>query len=165
MPGSGKSTIGRRLARHLALPFIDCDAEIESRAGATIASLFETSGEAAFRDLESDVLAAVLGGPPALVATGGGAVLREENRRLLRERSTVVFLDATPAQLGRRVRPDGKRPLLAGADVLERLARLHAERDPLYREVAALTVQPGTRRPDEVARSIAAGLERMSAHA
>jgi shikimate kinase len=166
MPGSGKSTIGRRLARHLDLPFADADAEVERRAGMPIAAIFEASGETAFRDLESAVLADLLvAGAPAVIATGGGAVVRDANRRLLRERATVVFLDAMPTELRQRVRADGSRPLLAGDDMLERLVRLHAERAPLYREVATVTLPPGRRRPDVAVRLICEALQRPTVDA
>jgi shikimate kinase len=143
MPGAGKSTAGRQLASQLHLPFIDCDTEIERRLGTSIRSFFEQQGEAAFRDIEEQVLAELLNGEPKVLATGGGAVLRENNRRALRERSTVVYLRALPEELFRRLRHDRQRPLLQVADPLKRLRDLFRERDPLYAETAHFTIETG----------------------
>lgn len=140
MPGSGKSTIGRSLARRLGQPFVDTDRLVESRIGCPIRDFFATEGEASFRAIESAVLAEVLDGPPAVVATGGGIVLAEANRRLLRERATVLYLRVAIDELMRRVAHDTQRPLLQVADPRERLRQLLAERDPLYRAVAHFTL-------------------------
>lgn len=122
---------------------MDTDREIELREGSTVAQLFARDGEPAFRALESSVLAAVLSASDAagtVVATGGGVVLAAVNRRELERRATTVYLFAPPERLAERLRDDRKRPLLQGSDVLETLRRLHAQREPLYREVADLVV-------------------------
>lgn len=137
MPGCGKSTIGRLLARRLQLDFVDADQRIEQHLGCTIRSYFDSHGEEAFRDVEQNVLAELLaGGAHGVLATGGGAVLRSANRALIRTAAQVFYLRATPDEIWRRVRHDTKRPLLQVADPLARLRALHAERDPLYRECA-----------------------------
>jgi shikimate kinase len=136
MPGGGKSTIGRQLAKRLSWQFVDTDSVIEQRIGCPIRLFFEREGEAAFRDLEATVLGELLGQPHTVLATGGGAVLRSGNRQLLRERSHVVYLRSSPEELYRRLRHDTQRPLLQVADPLGKLKELFAERDPLYREVA-----------------------------
>lgn len=143
MPGSGKSTVGRQLARRLGLPFFDSDALIEQRLGCSIREYFAREGEAAFRDVEQQVIADLAAGPDAVVATGGGAVLREANRQKLREAGRVIYLRSSPEELHRRVRHDTQRPLLQVADPLGRLRSLHAERDPLYREAAHFHIETG----------------------
>ena len=159
LPGSGKSAIGKELARRLRLPFVDSDRLIESRAGCTIASLFEHEGEAAFREREAQALAALAGEGPSVIATGGGAVLRPDNRELLHKRTLCVFLDAGHDLLWKRLRRDRRRPLLQVADPEGRLRELSAERDPLYRETAHIVVRtdglPFNRLVDEVERRIA----------
>lgn len=143
MPGSGKSTVGRQLARRLGLPFFDSDHLIEQRLGCSIREYFAREGEAAFRDVEEQVLTELARGPAAVVATGGGAVLREANRRHLREAGRVVYLRSTPEELHRRLRHDTQRPLLQVADPLARLRTLYAERDPLYRDAAHFHIETG----------------------
>jgi len=143
MPGGGKSTVGRQLARRLAVDFIDTDAVIEQRIGMSIPELFEREGEAAFRAVESDVVASLSGGREGVMATGGGVVLAAANREALRRHTIVVYLKATPRELVRRVRVDGRRPLLAGHDPLVRLRQLYAQRDPLYRETAHFVIETG----------------------
>jgi shikimate kinase len=142
--GSGKTTVGRRLARKLERPFVDADEEIEATSGRSIADWFAESGEAAFRKAESEVLANLLDRPdPLVVATGGGVVVAAENRaRLTADGVTVVWLQATPGLLAHRVSqkpPRPHRPLLA-EDPLAVLTRLATERDPWYAEVADLVV-------------------------
>lgn len=136
MPGCGKSTVGRALARRLQLPFTDSDAVIEARIGGSIRGYFDQHGEEAFRDLEQAVLEELTRAPAGVLATGGGAVLRPANRAHLRARGTVIYLRSAPDRLYRRLRHDTRRPLLQVADPLKRLRALHAERDPLYRECA-----------------------------
>jgi len=143
LPGSGKSTVGRQLGRRLRIPFIDSDQAIEMRLGCTIRTFFEREGEAAFRDIEAQVIESLTLDGPRILATGGGAVLRPENRRCLGERGYVVYLKSQPEELLRRVRHDAKRPLLQVADPLQRLRDLFALRDPLYQEVARCTVETG----------------------
>jgi len=143
MPGGGKSSVGRQLARVLGLPFVDADTAIERHIGASIRVFFEREGEAAFRDIEQEVLATTLHDTGLVLATGGGAVLRESNRRVLRENSIVVYLRSTPEELFRRVRHDRRRPLLQVADPLRKLRQLHHERDPLYRRTAHFVIDTG----------------------
>lgn len=143
MPGSGKSTVGRQLSRRLGWPFADSDAAIERELGCSIRSYFEQHGEAAFRDVEQQVIERLLDSPLQVLATGGGAVLREANRRQLADRSFVVYLRSTPEELFRRLRHDTHRPLLQVADPLRRLRDLYRERDPLYRAVAHFVVETG----------------------
>lgn len=145
MPGSGKSTVGRHVARHLGLPFVDTDHLIERRIGCSIRDYFETQGEAAFRDVEQVVVDEVTRMAGHVVATGGGAVLREANQLALRDRTTVVYLRATPEDLARRLRHDTHRPLLQrnDGDPLRRLRSLFQERDPLYRRTALFVIETG----------------------
>ncbi|MEJ8837941.1 shikimate kinase [Ramlibacter sp. AN1133] len=143
MPGSGKTTVGRQLARRLGLPFFDSDHVIEERLGCSIREYFAREGEAAFRDLEQQVLAQLAQGPAAVIATGGGAVLREANRECLRAAGPVVYLRSTPEELYRRLRHDTTRPLLQVADPLARLRELYAQRDPLYQQAAHYRIETG----------------------
>jgi len=144
MPGGGKSTVGRQLAKRLGVPFVDSDAVIEQRLHESIRSFFEREGEAPFRDLEEEVIAELLATPAGgVMATGGGAVLRESNRNALHDRSTVVYLRSTPEELFRRLRHDTQRPLLQVNDPLARLRELYTQRDPLYRRVAHFVVETG----------------------
>ena len=143
MPGSGKTTVGRQLARRLGLPFLDSDHVIEERLGCTIRDFFAREGEAAFRDVEAQVLAELARAGNAVLATGGGAVLREENRRVLHEGGQVIYLRSSPEELHRRLRNDTQRPLLQVADPLAKLRALYAERDPLYREAAHFHIETG----------------------
>ncbi|MEO6317557.1 MAG: shikimate kinase [Acidimicrobiales bacterium] len=141
--GSGKTTVGRRLAVRLDRHFVDADAALEEIADRTIAEIFEQDGEAAFRDLESDTLEELLEHhEPCVIASGGGLVLRSDNRARLRRRDvTVVLLDAGPRFLASRVEGRPHRPLLHGPEsTIDVLTRLHADRAPLYAEVADLTV-------------------------
>lgn len=143
MPGGGKSTIGRQLARRLNWNFVDSDTVIEQRIGCSIRTFFEREGEARFRDIETDVLAELAGASRTVLATGGGAVLRESNRVLLRARARVVYLRATPDELFRRLRHDTQRPLLQVPDPRARLREIYEERDPLYRSTAHFVVDTG----------------------
>lgn len=147
LPGAGKSSVGKHLARRLGVAFIDSDAVIEQRIGVPIRLFFEREGEAAFRDIEQVVVAELCraegGAGAGVVATGGGAVLREVNRRALREAATVVYLKASPEELFRRLRHDTQRPLLQVGDPRATLQKLFRERDPLYRETAHFVIETG----------------------
>lgn len=143
MPGGGKSTVGRHLSKRLGWAFTDSDAVIEKRIGCPIKLFFEREGEVRFRDIEAEVLAELALLRQTVIATGGGAVLRESNRQALRASCDVVYLRSTPEELFRRLRHDTQRPLLQVADPLARLRQLHAERDPLYEQVAHFVVDTG----------------------
>lgn len=143
MPGGGKSTVARHLARRLDTALIDTDALIEREIGCAIKTFFEREGEARFRDIEARVLESVTAGGEGVIATGGGAVLREENRAVLTGRTTCIYLRSTPDELFRRLRHDLKRPLLQVVDPLGRLRELHAARDPIYRQTAHFIVETG----------------------
>ncbi|HWI84576.1 shikimate kinase [Ramlibacter sp.] len=143
LPGSGKSTVGRHLARRLGLPFRDSDHEIEQRIGCPIREFFAREGEAAFRDIEEQVIAELTGPGDGVLATGGGAVLRPANRQRLRDSAHVVYLRSPPEELYRRLRHDSQRPLLQVADPLQRLRTLYEERDPLYRETCHYVIETG----------------------
>jgi len=141
LPGAGKSTLGRQLARKLGKRFVDADAELEQRLGVTITTIFEIEGESGFRDREELVLADLTCMANIVLSTGGGAVLRPGNRARLKENGTVVYLHAEPSTLYGRIRHNRNRPLLRTADQLARLAELYAVRDALYRETAAFVVE------------------------
>lgn len=143
LPGSGKSTVGRQLARRLGLPFSDSDHVIEQRIGCSIRSFFDREGEESFRDIEQQVIAELCAGEPGVIATGGGAVLRPANRERLRAAGQVFYLRSTPEEVFRRVRHDKGRPLLQVDDPLKRLRELFAQRDPLYREAAHFVIETG----------------------
>jgi len=143
LPGGGKSTVGRLLARQLGLRFVDSDIEIERRLGCSIRTYFEREGEASFRDVEEAVVTEMAGTPGIVLATGGGSVLRASNRQALKDKSTVVYLHSTPEELIRRLRHDTQRPLLQVKDPLARLRDLQRERDPLYRDAAHFVIETG----------------------
>ena len=143
LPGSGKSTVGRQLARRISLPFFDSDHVIEHRLGCSIREFFDREGEERFRDLEAAVIDELTAGATCVVSTGGGSVLRPENRERLKQRGNVVYLRSTPEEVFRRLRHDRNRPLLQVADPQQRLKDLHAVRDPLYRETAHFVVETG----------------------
>ena len=126
LPGSGKSTVGRQLARRLQLPFFDSDLVIERQLGCSIREYFEREGEARFREVEESVLDDLSQSEQGVLSTGGGAVLRPANRRHLRARCQVVYLNSSPDELFRRLRHDVNRPLLQVADPLGRLRDLYA---------------------------------------
>jgi len=139
MMGAGKSTIGRRLAARLNLPFVDADTEIEVAAGMTIPEIFEMHGEPHFRDGEARVIARLLDGGPAVLATGGGSFMREETRRRIAEKAVSIWLKADPDIIMRRVRRRADRPLLQTADPVATINRLLGEREPVYQH-ADLTI-------------------------
>jgi shikimate kinase len=152
--GSGKTAVGRHLARVLRLPFHDSDAEIERRTGVDIPFIFEKEGEAGFRQREREAIEALTALEGIVLATGGGAVLLPENRRLLSERGCVVYLETSVAQQAERVRYGRKRPLLASGDAATRLSHLMDARAPLYGEVADIVVATDGRRVNNVAEQV-----------
>jgi shikimate kinase len=139
MMGAGKSSIGRRLAATLAVPFLDADTEIEKAAGMTIPEIFESKGEPYFRAGETRVIARLLESGPQVLATGGGAFMNEQTRAAVRARGVSVWLKADFDVLLRRVKRRADRPLLKSGDPAQTLERLMAERDPFYAQ-ADLTV-------------------------
>ena len=146
LPGGGKSTVGRQLARRIGATFLDSDAVIEERIGMPIRSFFEQFGEASFRDKEAaviDELTREADRGRTVLATGGGALLRPINRQLLRDRSTVVYLRSSPEELFRRLKHDTQRPLLQVKDPLAKLKELYEQRHPLYEETAHYSVDTG----------------------
>lgn len=154
MMGSGKSTVGKRLARALGRPFVDMDAELERRCGVPIQTIFELEGEEGFRRRESDLLQTLCPATGLVLATGGGVVLREANRVLLRAHTRVIYLQAALQDLWLRLRHDRSRPLLRSADPRARVAELLAAREPIYREVADLCVTTGRQAPERVVNEI-----------
>jgi shikimate kinase len=142
MMGAGKSTVGRRLAKRLRLPFVDADEEIEAAAGLSIAEIFERYGEAHFRDGERRVLARLIEGPPHVIAAGGGAFMDPGTRALMLARCTAIWLDVEVEILAERVGRRDHRPLLKDQDPLTRLRDLAAVRNPVYAE-AHIVIRSG----------------------
>lgn len=159
LPGCGKSTVGRNLARRLDWIFIDSDHLIERRLQCSIRAFFEREGEPAFRDVEEEVIAEVVSGGSAVIATGGGVVIREANRLRLRSNATVVYLRSHPDELFRRLRHDTQRPLLQVRDPQKRLRELHQQRDPLYRETAHYVIETGRPSVSTLVNMVAMQLE------
>lgn len=136
MMGAGKTTVGRRLARSLALPFKDADEEIERAAGMSVAELFAAHGEESFRRGEAQVIERLLGGPPIVLATGGGALTAEKTRALIHAHALTIWLKADPETLARRATRRPTRPLLANGDPQATIERLLAARTPFYEQAA-----------------------------
>ncbi len=152
--GSGKSAVGRRLARELDRPFIDSDDVIEERSGVDIPFIFEREGEEGFRQRESKVIEELTELPGIVLATGGGSAQHPGNRALLHSRGFVVYLHATIDQQLKRTRRGHERPMLKGGEPREILSRLMAIRDPQFREIAHLIVETDGRRVSSVVRDI-----------
>lgn len=142
--GVGKSTVGRRLAQRVDLPFIDGDEAIEAAARMTVSEIFGQLGEAEFRAGEARVMRRLLDGPPIVLATGGGAVLNSGTRALMKERATTVWLRAELPVVAARVQRRDTRPLLRGKDPLTALTAMAEVRYPIYAEVADVTVDVGS---------------------
>ena len=156
MMGAGKSTVGRLLAASCGFQFIDCDRELEHRAGTSIATMFELEGETSFRLREHQLLEELTGRPHVILATGGGAVLSAENRQLLRSRGLVIYLQASAEEIARRTRGDSARPLLQVADRGARIQELLAQRAPLYRQTAHLVFRSAAANPRRLAARLLA---------
>jgi len=139
MMGAGKSTIGRRLAARLRLPFLDADIEIEAAAAMSIPEIFETHGEPHFRDGEARVIARLLDNGPAVIATGGGAFMREETRRRIQDKAVSIWLKADVDVIMKRVKRRADRPLLQTEDPTATVSRLLEAREPVYQS-ADLTI-------------------------
>jgi shikimate kinase len=157
--GAGKSTIGKYLARHLGLEFVDTDTEIEERTGADIPWIFDVEGEEGFRDREQQVVEEMTARDNIVLATGGGVVLRPENRRVLGARGFVIYLYATVDEQVRRTRRDRRRPLLQKGDPEEVLRGLMSVRDPLYREIADHIIETDGCSPRTVAQRLVRELQ------
>jgi shikimate kinase len=159
--GVGKSTVGRRLAQRVDLPFIDGDEAIETAARMTVSDIFGQLGEAEFRAGEARVMRRLLDGPPIVLATGGGAVLNPGTRALMKERATTVWLRAELPVVAARVQRRDTRPLLRGKDPLEALSAMAEVRYPIYAEAADVTVDVGS---GAHAQAVEAILKALSAH-
>jgi len=170
LPGAGKTVVGRQLAFRLGVPFLDSDHVIEERIGCPIRDFFEREGEAAFRQIETEVLNDITqsdapqGAGPRVISTGGGATLAERNRQLLSGRCTVVYLHATPEVLVQRLRNDRNRPLLQGSDLLTRLKELYRVRDELYRATAHHTIAVGRPNVPTLVRMVLEQLNLSASH-
>lgn len=138
--GAGKTTVGRALARETGKTFYDSDHEVEARTGVRIATIFEIEGEARFRAREHETITDLVQLDNVILATGGGVVLNPDNRRLLAENGTVVYLRAAIDDLLARTQNDKSRPLLQTANPRAKLAELFEARDPLYREIADVVI-------------------------
>jgi shikimate kinase len=161
--GSGKTAVGRHLARLFRLTFHDSDADIEAKTGVDIAFIFEKEGEAGFRVREREAIERLTRLPAIVLATGGGAVIDADNRRVLAERGVVVYLETSIDQQLERTRHGRHRPLLNGTDPEEKLRDLMRRRAALYAEIAQITVSTDGRRVQLVADEIHAELKRAHA--
>jgi shikimate kinase len=159
--GSGKSTIGRLLAKELRLPFKDSDKEIEQRTGADIPWIFDVEGEQGFREREQAMIAELCELDGVVIATGGGVVLRPENRQALRSGGRVIYLHASVEQQLERTSRDRNRPLLRNAEPGKVLRNLMEIRDPLYREIADVIIETDERPPRLVVQEIIERLEAL----
>ena len=160
--GSGKTTIGRALAKRLNKRFVDADHEIEARTGATIPLIFEIEGEASFRQREADVIRDLTAQEGIVLATGGGAVLNEQSRQFLKERGTVIYLRASVNSILQRTSYDRNRPLLQTDDPKARIEELSQQRAPLYQEVAHIIIETGRPNVQSVVQTILGQLPNVS---
>lgn len=156
--GAGKSTIGRLLAKEIGYPFMDSDREIEARTGADIPWIFDVEGEEGFREREEAMIAELVREDGIVLATGGGVVMREANRHALGANGLVVYLRTSVEQQLQRTAKDRQRPLLQTPDPEKVLRDLMAKRDPLYSEIADLTIETDQRGPKIVVNTILAAL-------
>ena len=143
LPGSGKTTIGRQLARRLDIRFFDSDSVLERRIGCSIREFFDRESEKSFRDLEQEVINELTQSGSCVLSTGGGVVLQQINRDNLHQRCQVVYLHSAPEEVFRLLQHDRHRPLLQVADPLAKLKELYRLRDPLYRETAHFVIETG----------------------
>ena len=159
--GSGKTTIGQRVAAILGLEFLDCDHELEAHTGASVTLIFDVEGEEGFRERETRILRELTQRQGILLATGGGVILREENRRMLADTGLVVYLNTSVQQQLRRLGRDRSRPWRQTPDRRAKLLRLAEERNPLYREVADIEFPAQNRSLDAVAKDLAGTIRRF----
>ena len=159
--GSGKTTVGRALAKKLNKRFVDSDHEIEARTGVSIPVIFEIEGEASFRQREADVIRDLTAQDNIILATGGGAILNPESRRLLEQRGTVIYLRASIHSILQRTRNDKNRPLLRTPDPRKKLEELEAQRHPLYQEIAHVVIETGRPNVQHLVQHI---LEKLPSH-
>lgn len=159
--GAGKSTVGRHLAEMTGYALFDSDNEIEKRCGADIPWIFDVEGEDGFRNREEAMISELCSMNQIVLATGGGAVMREANRATLKSSGAVVYLRASVREQVRRTSQDNKRPLLAGKDRKQVLTDLMATRDPLYKEVAHVTVQTDGKSARRIAEIVLEGLSEL----
>lgn len=161
--GSGKTAVGRQLARRLGMPFLDSDHEIEQRTGVDIPLIFDKEGEAGFRRRESEIINELTARSGIVLSTGGGAILSPENRGWLHARGFVIYLETSVADQAKRVSRSGNRPLLSGVeDIVARLQQLMVHRAPLYESVAHLRVRTDGRRVQNVLREILPHIDALS---
>jgi len=151
---SGKSTIGLKLAKRLALDFLDTDQQVEDRAGAEISWIFDIEGERGFRIREEEALKEVCLNDEIVISTGGGVILKEENRKLISESGVVVYLEVSIQTQLERTLKDSTRPLLDNKDKEQTLKNLKKQRTPLYEEIANITIKAGDRSNNEVVEEI-----------
>jgi len=161
--GSGKTSLGRRVAPKLGYAFVDLDQELEKRCGVEVAVIFDIEGEQGFREREARLLEEVAAGRGQLIATGGGSVLAEHNREVIRANGIVVWLDASVDQQIRRLERDKRRPLLAAPDRRERLTAMARERNPVYARLADVVFEsknrPLAQMADALERTIRSALD------
>jgi len=157
--GAGKSTVGKLLAKKLGRRFLDADHVIEDRCGVKIPVIFEMEGEEGFRKREAQVIRDITVEQDIILATGGGAILLSENRQLLSERGTVIYLHANPLELWHRTKGGEGRPLLRNGDVKKILENLYAIRDPLYREIGDHVIETGKPSVNQLVNTLIMQLE------
>jgi len=157
--GSGKTTIGQRLAKKLNLEFVDSDHELEEQTGASVSLIFDVEGEEGFRRRETGMLRKLTARRNVLIATGGGAILKEENRKLLRKSGLVVYLRTSVSQQIKRLSRDKSRPLLQSGNREEKLANLARERNPLYEELADIVFPAQNRGLEAATRALSQAIE------
>ena len=154
MMGSGKTTVGRLVAERTGREFIDLDEMIEQQVGKRIAQIFEEVGEEGFRELETQTLREIAGATHAVIATGGGLVIKAENRRILQDLGIVVWLDAPPDELLKRIGNDESRPMLHGQNPMKRLERLLSERRGFYADASNIHLDTTELTPEEIAERV-----------
>ena len=161
--GAGKTTVGKLLAKRLQKTFVDSDHELEHRTGVKIPLIFELEGEAGFREREMILIEELAQRENIILATGGGAILCPENRAMLAQHGTVVYLNAKVEDLWQRTQHDKNRPLLQTADPQAKLSELFTQRDPLYREIADIVITSGHQNVHLAAREVERRLRELAA--